>query len=82
MAKNLSTLNLQCKSVNNHILDSERELRYICFQEFFKLVIQAGENCVILKRNSQKRHEICLSEYPSSPHSLVAIRFYLMEEVL
>lgn len=39
------------KSANNHISNKAKELKYICFQEFSKLVIQEMRKWVILKIN-------------------------------
>ncbi len=38
-------------SVNDHIPDGAKEMRYTRFQDVLRMVTQAGRNCVILKRD-------------------------------
>lgn len=38
-------------SVNDHIPDGVREMRYTRFQDVLQMVIRAGNNCIILKRD-------------------------------
>lgn len=37
--------------IHDHILDGVEKLYYTCFYKVFKIVIQAGKNCVIFKQN-------------------------------
>ncbi len=55
MAKNSSFFYFQGVPVNNHLLDEVGELRYIDFQEFLKLIIQARKNYGILKTDMKDR---------------------------
>ncbi len=44
-------LYFQGESVNDHIPDRVEELRYTRFQEVLELVIQAGRDSILLKRD-------------------------------
>ena len=39
------------RSVNDHIPDGAREIRYIKFQEVLNLILKAGRHCIIMKRD-------------------------------
>ena len=39
------------RSINNHIPDGAGEMRYTRFQDVLQMVIWAGRNCIILKRD-------------------------------
>lgn len=55
MAKNSSFFYFRGEPVNDHFLDEVKELRYIDFQEFLKLIIQAMRNYRILKTDMKDR---------------------------
>ena len=52
------------ESVNDHIPDGVWELRYTCFQEVLELVIQAGQDSIILKRDVKD----AFKNIPVAPH--------------
>lgn len=52
------------RSVNDHIPDGAGEMRYTWFQDVLRMVIRAGKNCVILKRDMRD----AFRNVPVAPH--------------